>query len=233
MRHICILKYFIIISFFMTGNLKAQIIEVEVNENVELMSILSRMAGFPEYSMDLGGQYITDMDSCFRKHRSHPTVSYMKDLRKKHGISFDAVMDMAIRLQRKNNGFQLIEEEKDDLLDKRWEKVDKGEFLSLLERFYQDTGFHTFFIDHASLYQEGIKAYKEKVMNGFNQDWYAKFYGKEAQEKFGVIIGFCNGGGNYGIDRHRKGKTKEVYAVVGYYVKKKESHNTMPTICPL
>ena len=55
MRHICILKYFIIISFFMTGNLKAQIIEVEVNENVELMSILSRMAGFPEYSMDLGG----------------------------------------------------------------------------------------------------------------------------------------------------------------------------------
>ena len=221
MRHTFILKYLIIIiSFFMIGNLKAQTIEVEVNENVELMSILSRMAGFPEYSMDLGGQYITDMDSCFRKHRSHPTVSYMKDLRKKHGISFDAVMDMAIRLQRKNNGFQLIEEEKDDLLDKRWEKVDKGEFLSLLEKFYQDTEFHTFFIDHASLYQEGIKAYKEKVMNGFNQDWYAKFYGKEAQEKFGVIIGFCNGGGNYGIDRHRKGKTKEVYAVVGYYVNK-------------
>ena len=190
MKHTFILKCLIIISFFMTGNLQAQTIEVEVNENVELMSILSRMAGFPEYSMDLGGQYITDMDSCFRKHRSHPTVSYMKDLRKKHGISFDAVMDMAIRLQRKNNGFQLIEEEKDDLLDKRWEKVDKGEFLSLLEKFYQDTEFHTFFIDHASLYQEGIKAYKEKVMNGLNQDWYAKFYGKEAQEKFASLSDF-------------------------------------------
>ena len=63
MRHTFILKYFIIISFFITGNLKAQTIEVEVNENVELMSILSRMAGFPEYSMDLGGQYIMDMDT--------------------------------------------------------------------------------------------------------------------------------------------------------------------------
>ena len=220
MRHTFILKYFIIISFFITGNLKAQTIEVEVNENVELMSILSRMAGFPEYSMDLGGQYIMDMDSCFRKYSSHPTVSYMKDLRKKHGVSFDAVMDMAIRLQRKNDGFLLIEEEKDGLLDKRWEKVNKEEFLSLLEKFYQDTEFHTFFIDHISLYQDGIKAYKEKVMNGFNQDWYAKFYGKEAQEKFGVIIGFCNGGGNYGIDRHQKGRTKEVYAIVGYYVNK-------------
>ena len=99
MRHTFILKYLIIIiSFFMIGNLKAQTIEVEVNENVELMSILSRMARFPEYSMDLGGQYITDMDSCFRKHRSHPTVSYMTDLRKKHGISFDAVMVFILTL---------------------------------------------------------------------------------------------------------------------------------------
>lgn len=221
MKQTFIFKYIIVaICFFTIGNLKAQTIEVEVNENVELMSILSRMAGYPEYSMDLGGQYITDMDSCFHKHRSHPMVSYMKDLRKDQGISFDAVMDMAIRLQRKNDGFQLIKEEKDDLLDKRWDEVNKEEFLSLLEKFYQDTKFHTFFIDHASLYQEGIKAYKEKVMNGFNQDWYYKFYGKKAQEKFGVIIGFCNGGGNYGIDRHREGEIKEVYALVGYYVNK-------------
>ena len=197
MKQTFIFKYFIVaICFFTTGSLKAETIEVEVNENVELMSILSRMAGFPEYSMDLGGQYITDMDSCFHKHCSHPMVSYMKDLRKDQGVSFDAVMDMAIRLQRKNDGFQLIKEEKDDLLDKRWDEVNKEEFLSLLEKFYQDTKFHTFFIDHASLYQEGIKAYKENVMNGFNQDWYYKFYGKKAQEKFGVIIGFCNGGGN-------------------------------------
>ena len=40
MRHTFILKYLIIIiSFFMIGNLKAQTIEVEVNENVGLMVI--------------------------------------------------------------------------------------------------------------------------------------------------------------------------------------------------
>ena len=104
-------------------------------------------------------------------------------------------MDMAIRLQRKNDSFQLIEEEKDDLLDKRWDTVNKEEFLSLLEKFYQDTEFHTFFIDHASLYQEGIKAYKEKVMNGFNQDWYSKFYGNQrivstATDCANALVGF-------------------------------------------
>ena len=38
----------------------------QVNENVELMSILSRMAGYPEYHMDMAGQYIKDMDSYFK-----------------------------------------------------------------------------------------------------------------------------------------------------------------------
>ena len=41
---------------------KAQIIGPQVNENVELMSILARLAGYPEYNMDMAGQYITDID---------------------------------------------------------------------------------------------------------------------------------------------------------------------------
>lgn len=36
---------------------KALSVTPQVNEQVELMSILSRMAGFPEYRMDIGGQY--------------------------------------------------------------------------------------------------------------------------------------------------------------------------------
>ena len=45
---------------------KAQSVVPQVNENVELMSILSRMAGFQEYHMDMAGQYIKDMDSYFK-----------------------------------------------------------------------------------------------------------------------------------------------------------------------
>ena len=46
--------------------IKAQSVVPQVNENVELMSILSRMAGFQEYNMDMGGQYIKDMDNYFK-----------------------------------------------------------------------------------------------------------------------------------------------------------------------
>lgn len=69
-----------------------------MNENVELMSILARMAGYPEYKMDMAGQYIKDMDEHFKSQTKHPAVQYMKELRNKYGISFDAVMSMAIHL---------------------------------------------------------------------------------------------------------------------------------------
>lgn len=49
------------------------------------------------------------------------------------------------------------------------------------------------------------------------------FYGNEPQETFSVIIGFCNDGGNYGVNRQVKGNKKEVFAIAGYYVNKENT----------
>ncbi len=198
---------------------KAQSITPQVNENVELMSILSRMAGFPEYNMDMAGQYIKDMDNYFKDNTDHPAVQYMKVLRNKYGISFDAVMSMAIHLDNRNGTLSLVEEDI-PTLEKRWKSVDKDEFLSYLNSFYKDTNFNEFFKAHKDLYNRGLKSYQDNVLKHFDIDWYADFYGNEPQETFSVIIGFCNGGGNYGVNRQLTGKRKEVFAIAGYYVDK-------------
>ena len=198
---------------------KAQSITPQVNENVELMSILSRMAGFPEYNMDMAGQYIKDMDNYFKDNTDHPAVQYMKGLRNKYGISFDAVMSMAIHLDNRNGTLSLVEEDI-PTLEKRWKSVDKDEFLSYLNSFYKDTNFNEFFKAHKDLYNRGLKSYQDNVLKHFDIDWYADFYGNEPQETFSVIIGFCNGGGNYGVNRQLTGKRKEVFAIAGYYVDK-------------
>ena len=212
---------------------KAQSIIPQVNENVELMSILSRMSGFPEYHMDMAGQYIKDMDCYFKDNTDHPAVQYMKGLRNKYGISFDAVMSMAIHLDNRNGTLSLIEEDI-PTLEKRWKEVDKEEFLSYLNSFYKDTKFNEFFKSHKDLYEKGLKSYQENVINHFDIDWYADFYGNEPQETFSVIIGFCNGGGNYGVNRQITGKMKEVFAIVGYYVDKEDrpmySKEYLPTL---
>lgn len=201
---------------------KAQSIIPQVNENVELMSILSRMAGFPEYNMDMAGQYIKDMDNYFKDNTEHQAVHYMKELRNKYGISYDAVMSMAVHLDNRNGTLSLIEEDI-PTLEKRWKNVDKDEFLSYLNNFYKDTKFNEFFRSHKDLYEKGLKSYQDNVINHFDIDWYSDFYGNEPQETFSVIIGFCNGGGNYGVNRQITGKMKEVFAIVGYYVDKKET----------
>ena len=216
-------KYMVFLVLFISClYAKAQSIVPQVNENVELMSILSRMAGFPEYHMDMAGQYIKDMDSYFKDNTDHPAVKYMKELRNKYGISFDAVMSMAVHLDNQNGSLSLIEEDS-STLEKRWKNVDKAEFLSYLNSFYKDTRFHEFFKAHEDLYEKGIKAYQDHVINYLDLDWYSDFYGNEPQETFSVIIGFCNGGGNYGVNRQIKGNKKEVFAIVGYYVDKEDT----------
>lgn len=212
---------------------KAQSIIPQVNENVELMSILSRMAGFPEYNMDMAGRYIKDMDGYFKDNKEHPTVQYMKELRNKYGISYDAVMSMAVHLDNRNGTLSLIEEETPEL-DDRWTDVDKDKFLSYLNNFYNDTKFCEFFRTHNDIYEKGIKSFQKNVINSFNVNWYSDFYGNEPQENYTIIIGFCNGGGNYGAKRQLKGQKKDVYAIVGYFVDEKDtpmySNRFLPTL---
>ncbi len=210
----------IFICLLSVTRVNAFVVDVRVDENVELMSILARMAGYREYSHDRAGDYITDMDSFFADFKEHQMVSFMQEIRRDNGISYDAVMSMAVRLDRRDGSFVLIEEEtqSQSVLDSRWEDVDKEKFLSLLTDFYKESRFAEFFQLHHDFYQKGLDYYRENMLKKFNSDWYASFYGIEPKEKFSVIIGFCNGGSNYGPSRHPKGEEKEVFAVVGYYL---------------
>ena len=92
--------------------------------------------------------------------------------------------------------------------------------MSYLNNFYKDTNFNEFFNAHKDLYNKGLKSYQDNVIKHFDINWYVDFYGNEPQETYSVIIGFCNGGGNYGVNRQLTGKRKEVFAIIGYYVDK-------------
>ena len=191
-------------------------IKVEVSETVELMGILSRMAGFQEYCMDMGGQYTKDIEAWFAPYKSHSIVKYYQDLRTKYGISHDAVMTMAIHLAIDGGKLKMMADEAGSL--DRWRSVDVDSFVVRLNQFYADTRFHDFYKQHQPFYEEVMRTYEANVMQHFHQDWYARFYGTEPTEKFRVVIGFTNGGGNYGPSRQLTGQPREVFAIAGYYV---------------
>ena len=191
-------------------------IKSEVSETVELMAILSRTAGFQEYCMDMGGQYTKDTEEWFASFKNHPVIPYYQELRAKYGISHDAVMTMAINISTDDGTVKLLSDKPS--LGQRWHDVDIDSFIVGLNQFYIDTRFHEFFEQHRAFYQDGLQNYESNVMQYFKQDWYSKFYGCEPTEKFRVVIGFTNGGGNYGPSRQLAGQPKEVFAIAGYYV---------------
>lgn len=191
-------------------------VKVENSEFVELMSILARTAEFREYCMDTGGEYTKDTEVWFAPFRSHPSVSYFKDLRAKYNIGYDALMTVAINLAIIDGKLVILTDK--DGLGNRWKNVETDTLLDKLNQFYTDTRFHDFYQQHLSFYDDVLRTYETNVMQYFHQDWYAKFYGTEPKERFRIVIGFTCGGGNYGPSRQLAGHPKEAFAICGYYV---------------
>lgn len=215
MQHMFRIITTVLIAFVAMG-VKAQI-KVEVCESVELMSILSRTAGFEEYCIDLAGQYSKDMEIWFSPHKKHSAVTFYQDIRSDHGIGYERVMQMAINLSIENGEVKFIGDRSE--LSNGWQKVNLDEFLKRLNLFYTETRFHDFFEQHRPFYETYLKAYETNVMPQLNTEWFSRFhYGKEPSEQFHVIIGFAIGYNNYGISRQLPEKGRDLFAICGYWI---------------
>ena len=199
---------------FLVFRAEAQVSGARVEESVELMSVIARTAGFDEYCMDRGGTYTEDVDEWFRSCADQPVVTMMKELRQDHGLGYDAVMNMAIRLEKEDGVFVLADGAHAEL-DNRWNGLDSGLFVAHLNRFYRESRFGEFFERHSGFYGRALASFEENVMAYFDQDWYRRFYREEPREKFSVVIGCVNGGACYGPSRVVDGG-REVFAIIGY-----------------
>ena len=103
---------------------KAQGIVPKIDEKVELMSILAKLAGYEEYNMNQGGDYIADIDDWFKDCVNHPAVQQMREYRSNEGVAYDAVMSMAIHIEKKEGRFAL-RDGAESALDGRWKNIDK------------------------------------------------------------------------------------------------------------
>lgn len=207
----------IILAVATTLTATAQI-KVEVSETVELMSILARMAGYQEYSMDLAGQYTKDTETWFAPYRQHAAVALASDIRAKYGIGYERVMNMAVHLNVEKGKLTLLgnRAELNNGLNNGWQNVDVDDFVEKLNQFYKDTRFHKFFEQHRTFYDEGVKNFETEVMPKFHQDWYARFYGNDAPGQFHVIVNFTYGRHNNGVNRQLPDRPFEVFAIMGY-----------------
>lgn len=195
-------------------------IHVTVDPRVELLSTVFRLAGNPEYNQGKVESYAADVDAHFAPFRDHPAVAMARRLAEEKGISFDAVMTMAVHVADARG----LEERAsfDDAgltLFERWDAESARAFLKELRGFVRDTRFGEFFDAHRPLYGRLEQRMRALVAEELDVPWLEGFFGGTPGERFTVIVAPLNGGANYGPRFRTPDGTEDLFAIIGVWKK--------------
>jgi len=182
----------------------------EIDERIELMSILARIADYEEYNDSTYLNYVTDIEESFAPFSDAGAVLTLRELRSSTNLAYDGIMNMAVNLDISDNGITPIEDitRKDD----RWPSVVSERFYGELTNFYNISNFHEWFNSNRDIYGEIVS--NAHQIAEVNDDWFNEFFGYKNPHEFKLIIGPGNGYGNYGPSSQSDG-VETIYAIVG------------------
>lgn len=183
----------------------------EIDKRVELLSIAFRLAESEEYNSEIFKLYTDKIEKHYSAYKNHELIHFIKKLRQENGVSYDAVMKMAVHLDK---NLDPRVEFSNTIPEPRWGRENAYDFVRLLKDFYLDSDSEKFFQDNSELYAEASERFLP-VYEMLDVKWYKDFYGKEPNEKFIIVNGLGNGGGNYGPSVELPDGKKEVYAIMG------------------
>ena len=188
-------------------------ITIEVDPRVELISIVFRLAGSPEFNDGTLRPYAKAIERQFGDFDNHPVVKMAAQLRNTRLMSCDGPMSLAVHIDR-NLRLRKTTEEWPDTLDYRWEKDETDEFLEKLRQFAAETKFDEFFKAQRDIYETGIQSCKDLICSLNLEKWLGDFFGVKQYGDLKLVLGFVNGFYNYGR-RFADDRTSEKYAIIG------------------
>ena len=197
-----------------TGGREGRILaEPVIDKRIELLSIVFRLAGVPEYNQDNFKVYTDAIHAHFDKYKDHSCVVLAKKLSESNGIGFNAPMDLALHVSQAPD-FKPVVEFNEKIPEYRWGKKNAEDFLRLLRSFYREAHCEEFFTKNAPLYKRVLERFRV-VYDSVDTHWYEEFYGTPPTGKLAIIVGIGNGACNYGSKVVYPGGREDVYAVMG------------------
>ncbi|MDR1609953.1 MAG: DUF4932 domain-containing protein [Candidatus Symbiothrix sp.] len=196
------MKKFVLLWLFLIGTWSSGFSQLtsHVDERFELTSIAFRLAGAEEYINNQVVGYVKDIDAYFDKYKEHSLIRYIKEIRTKDEIAYNAVSSSTFLLKIRNNEVFLNPEADINTFLKselRWTAVTLNKYVKLLNQFYKDAKFKTFYNQHKNLYAEAEKRFDE-LLKTIRLEWFQSFYGKPFGNPF-IYISLCNGRSNYAL----------------------------------
>ena len=194
------------------------LLRVTVDPRVELLSLIFRLAGNPEYSRGKVDSYSDDAENQFGTFREHPVVNLARKLRTTRGVSYDACMSMAVHL---TDAYELQLKIPlapwPESLDKRWTPESAGDFLAAARQFVRDTGFREFIEKHRPLYQTTQTRMDALMKEKGHLEWFEAFFGARPEASFTVVPGMLNGGCCYGPHFRDAAGREELFCILGVW----------------
>jgi len=187
----------------------AQSPRIGVDRRVELMAILFKLAGNPEYNQNNFVQYNADIERQFGPFRSHQAVALARGLRERHNTGFSGVMGIAIRV---TDPPALRERVPPDSLS-----ADVWRFADAARRFAVDSRADAFFAAHRVLYDSANARLRRPVEREAPFEWIERFFGVPADRDFVVVPLLANSQTNFGNCVHPQGGRLECYSILGHY----------------
>lgn len=184
-----------------------------VDRRVELMTVVARLAGFPEYQSSLVRPYTDSLDAWFAPYRNHAAVACLRELREQRGVAYDAVPMMGVWLSeppRLRARLPLTATQPDE----RWGVKSGKKFIRRLRRFYRDTRCKAFFECQKPLFATVERSF-QSIFSEIDMAWFGRFFGVRHPDGMVPVIGMGFGAGNYGGRIFYPDSTAENYAFMG------------------
>lgn len=194
-------------------------LEAAVDPRVELLSTVFRLAGHPEYNQpNSASPYAEEVETHFGSHREHAVIKMAQKLRAEHGVSYDAVMSMAVHLTDPPALREQIPfDQSPPRLDQRWKAEEARLFVDRLRDFVAETRFMDFYARHRKLYASAADRMERRLTDQAYVKWFDGFFGQRRGADFKVLIGMLNGGCCYGVGVRYPDGREEIRPVIGVW----------------
>ncbi len=191
-------------------------VRVTADPRVELMSLIFRLAGNPEYNQGRIASYNEAVEKHFSAFKDHDAVKLATRLRETQGISYDAVMSLAVHITDADSLKEKIPfDPQPECLERRWTPQSAREFLQAARRFVKDSDFMNFVRSQADLHTLAASRMQAVMDQHGVVDWFETFFGARAGARFDLMLGLLNGPASYGARIRLSDRDEILYCILG------------------
>ncbi len=176
-------------------------VPVKVDERVELLTIVARLAGAQEFLMsNSASPYAERVAKHFGPFANHPAIAAYQALRQSFGASYDAIPSLALHLEGLPSLAERIPfDTTPPRLDSRWDLVATRAFLVQLRDFAAVSKASEFFAGEAAFYAACEQRIAPVLADAKAVPWFDAFFGAKPGATYVVIPGLLCGGNNFGV----------------------------------